>query len=87
MHPNKTKTDSNFSFWNYLLGWECIQTRQKQTRILAFGMTCWGGNASEQDKGRLDKNLRKADGVAGRRQESIVTAYHRLVTNKLDSFG
>ena len=60
-----------FNFWNDLLGWECIQTRQKQTRILAFGITCWGGNASKQDKSRLDKNPRKAVWVAGRRQESI----------------
>ena len=46
-------------------------------------MTCWGGNASKQDTNRLDKNIQKAGGVVGRRQESIDTAYHRLVTNKL----
>ena len=51
--------------------------------VLTFGTTYWGGNASKQDKNRLDKNIRKAAGVAGRRQGSINTAYHRLMTNKL----
>ena len=47
-------------------------------------MLGWG--ASEQDKNRLDKNIREAGGggvVVRRRQESIDTAYRRLVTNKL----
>ena len=44
---------------------------------------CWGGNASEQDKSRLDKNIKKVGEGVGRRQESIDRAYHRLVTNKL----
>ena len=51
--------------------------------VLTFGMSCWGGNASKQDKNRLDKNTKKAGDVVGRRQESINTVYHRLVTNKL----
>ena len=46
-------------------------------------MTCWGGNASKQNKNRLDKNIKKVDRVAGRRQESIDTAYHRIMTKKL----
>ena len=50
--------------------------------VLTSGMTCWGGNASKQDN-RLDKNIQKAGGMVGRRQESIDSAYHRLVTNKL----
>ena len=48
--------------------------------VLTFGMTCWDGNASKQDKNRLDNNIEKADGVVGRRQG---TAIHQLVTNKL----
>ena len=36
-----------------------------------------------KSKTRLDKNIKKADGVVGRRQESIDTAYRRLVTDKL----
>ena len=31
---------------------------------------------------RLDKNIKEAGGVAEKRQESIDTANHRLVTNK-----
>ena len=46
-------------------------------------MTCWGENASKQDKNRLDKNIEKVDGVVDRRQENTDTAYRRLVTNKL----
>ena len=29
-------------------------------------MTCWGGNASAQDKNRLDKNMKKTGGWGGR---------------------
>ena len=45
-----------------------------------------GWDASKQDKNRLDKNIREAGGggvVVRRRQESIDTAYRRLVPNKL----
>ena len=28
--------------------------------VLTFGMTCWGGNASKQDKNRVDRNSQKA---------------------------
>ena len=41
--------------------------------VLTFGMTCWGENASKQDKNRLDKNIKKVDGVVDRSQESTNT--------------
>ena len=48
-----------------------------------FGMTCWFGNDSKQDKSRLDKNIKKTGGVGGvvvRRQENTDTANcHRLL--------
>ena len=32
-------------------------------KVLTFGMPCWGGNASKQDKNRLgNKNITKAGG-------------------------
>ena len=55
--------------------------------VLTLGMTCWGGNAAKQDRTRLDQNTKKAGGVVGRRQESIDTAYHRLVKQTEDIFG
>ena len=50
---------------------------------LTFGLTCWGGNASIQNKNSHDRNIKKARGVVGRRLERVDTAYHQLVTNKL----
>ena len=38
---------------------------------------------NKQDKSRLDMNIKKAGWLVGRRQESIDTAYRRLVPNKL----
>ena len=51
--------------------------------VLNFGLSCWGGNMTQQDRNRLDKNIKKAGGVIGRAQENMETAYHRLVTDKL----
>ena len=51
--------------------------------IMTFGLTCWGGSVSKQDRNRLDKNIKKASGVVGRRQDDVETMYNRLVTSKL----
>ena len=51
--------------------------------IFSFEMTCYDGNAFKQDKTRVDKNTKKADGLVGKRGKSRDTAYHRFVTNKL----
>ena len=56
--------------------------------VLTSGMTCWGGNASEQDQNSgLDKNINKAVREMKRReQEGTVHAqvnYHKLLTNKI----
>ena len=40
---------------------------------LTIGMICLGGNASKQDKDRLNKNIEKAAGVMGRLQENTDT--------------
>ena len=53
--------------------------------VMTFGMTCWGGNISGQDRNRLNKNIKKASGVVGRKQDDVETMYQRLVTHKLTS--
>ena len=50
--------------------------------VLTFGMSCWGGNLSKQDKGRLDKLIRKAGGVIGRKQDDLGTLHDRVVIRK-----
>ena len=37
------------------------------------GAICWGGNASKQDKSRLDKNMKKVGSVVGRGQKLLLT--------------
>jgi hypothetical protein len=49
--------------------------------MMTFGLACWGGNVTKQDRNRLDKQ--KAGGVVGRKQDDIETMYGRLVTKKL----
>ena len=44
-------------------------------------MTCWGEDASREDKNRLNKNMKKAGRGDG--EKSTDTVYHQLVTNKL----
>ena len=53
--------------------------------VLSFGLTCWGGNMTQQDRNRLDKNIKKAGGVVGRSQENIDATYTRLVTDRLQT--
>ena len=50
--------------------------------IMTFGLTCWGGNVTKQDRNRLDKQIKKAGGVVGRQQDDLETLYRRLVTKK-----
>ena len=40
---------------------------------LTFGLTCWGGNISIQDRSRLDKMIKKAGGVIGKKQDNLDT--------------
>jgi hypothetical protein len=51
--------------------------------MMTFGLACWGGNVTKQDRNRLDKQIKKAGGVVGRKQDDIETMYGRLVTKKL----
>ena len=49
---------------------------------MLFGLTCWGGNVTKRDKDRLDKIIKKAGGVVGRKEDDIQTIYKRLVIKK-----
>ena len=61
--------------------YRCFLQSSTISNVLTFGMTCWGGNAFKSDKNRLSlQNNQKAGGLVGRRQESIGTVYHRLMT-------
>lgn len=51
--------------------------------VLTFGATCWGGNITAQDKGRVDKIISKAEGVTGREEEHFDLVYHRRLTDKI----
>ena len=53
--------------------------------VLTFRSACWGGNAAKQDKDRLEKNIKEAEGIVGRKQESLHSAYHRLFTDRLNT--
>ena len=46
-------------------------------------MTCWGGNLTKHDSGRVDKLIKKAGGVIGRTQDTLDSLYDRRTKNKL----
>ena len=51
--------------------------------VLIFSCVCWGGNISKKDRDRLDKIIKKAQSVIGKRQDKFDTHYQRWLTNKL----
>ena len=44
-------------------------------------LICWGGNASKQDKSRLDKNMKKVGWVMGRGQKLLLTKEKQVEHN------
>ena len=53
-------------------------------------LECLAGVGTQPNKTKQTRQEHQEDGqggVVGRRQESIDTAYHRLVTNTQDNFG
>ena len=48
-------------------------------------MTCWGGYASKEDKNRLNKNIKKAGGVMGRKHRHSLSSISDKETE--DCFG
>ncbi|KAK7098508.1 hypothetical protein V1264_002783 [Littorina saxatilis] len=51
--------------------------------VLYFGSVCWGGNINKQDRDRLDKFIRKASGVVGRKQDNFTSTHERRLTDKV----
>ena len=51
--------------------------------VLAFGLSCWGGNICKRDNGTLDKIIKKSGSVAERTQDGLDILYDRWVTKKL----
>ena len=51
--------------------------------ILTYGCVCWGGNASKQDRDRMEKTIRKAGRVIGRQHETFESVYQRRLTDRL----
>ena len=51
--------------------------------VLTFGCVCWGGNISKQDRDTLDKIIKKAESVVGKRQDRFDTYHQGRLTNKL----
>ena len=51
--------------------------------VLTYGCVCWGGNVSKQDRDRLNKIIKKAESIVGKRQNRFDTYYLGRLTNKL----
>lgn len=53
---------------------------------LTFGIVCWGGNITKEDKNKLDKTIKKASGIIGKTQnktESLCKQYTLKKMNKI----
>ena len=44
---------------------------------------CWGGNIPQQERGRLDKMIKKAEAVIGRKQMTVDLHFHGWIQDKL----
>ena len=52
--------------------------------VFTFDGVCWDGNISKQDRDRLDKIIKKVEGVIGKRQGTFDTHYQRGLIKKTD---
>ena len=52
------------------------------TSVITFGITSWGGNINKQDKERLDKIIKRASGVVGKKQQDLGTLLTQRNTTK-----
>ena len=50
--------------------------------VLSFALVCWGGNATERDKGRLNKLIKKAGGCVGQNFDDIDSILEKLLLRK-----
>ena len=51
--------------------------------VLFYAVVCWGGGASKKNMNRLDKLIRRAGSVVGRKLDPLVTVAERRTLNKL----
>jgi hypothetical protein len=51
--------------------------------VLYFGSVCWSGNISKQDRDRLEKFIKKASGVVGRKQDTFTSTHERRLTDRI----
>ena len=51
--------------------------------VLTFGLACWGGNINSQDRDRLDKIIKRASGVVGKKQDDISSLRTRCTLHKM----
>jgi hypothetical protein len=53
--------------------------------VLTYACVCWWGNLSKQDSDRLEKIVKKAGSVVGKKQETIESVCQRRLTERLTS--
>ena len=53
--------------------------------ILLYAVVCWGGGITVRDSGRLDRLIKKAGSVMGRRLEPLKDVAERRMLSKLDN--
>ena len=51
--------------------------------VLGFGISCWGGNISMQDKNRLDKVIKKSGSVIGKKQLDLQAICSSVTLRKM----
>ena len=60
---------------------------QSVASAIFFAAVCWGSSIRASDTKRLDKIIKKAGSVLGRRLESFETVVERRTPNKLFHHG
>ena len=51
--------------------------------VLTFAAVCWGGNLCKTDKEKLEKVIKKAGGVVGRKQDTLSDMYNGKLIDRL----
>ena len=79
VRPKINKTNENekkSTLGDYMITWLHDYT--------TYACVCSGGNASKQNRDRLEKTIRKAGEVIGRQQETFDSVCHRRLTDRLN---
>ena len=51
--------------------------------VMSFGLVCWGGNLVKDDVNKMDKLIKRASSIVGRKQDDFMRLYDRRVVVKL----